>query len=309
MNRYLCRAGGCMYNKTSKKKIVCVFTPTYNRAYRLPKLYESLCRQTDDSFEWLIVDDGSTDNTKQVVDEWIKEKKISIRYFWQENGGKQRAHNLGVEKCNQELFMCVDSDDYISDDCVEQHIKMWEAIKLDETIAGIVSLKGDLEGNPLGTYFPEGLTRTTWGDLYSKYKFRGDATQVYRTSILKKYPYWVADGEKFIGEGYVFYQIDQKYEMILLPKILMYCEYLPDGYSKNVRKLMKNNPKSYMKLKDQTIRFSKNWKERYIQTILFLAACIVCKEPHPIKIAPYKWLAAFAYLPAWLVWLIFYRNA
>ena len=89
----------------------------------------------------------------------------------------------------------------------------------------------------------------------------------------------------------------------------MYCEYLPDGYSKNVRKLMKNNPKSYMKLKEQTIRFADTLWEKYLQTILFLAACIVSKEKHPIGKAPYKGLAVMAYLPAWLVWIIFYKNA
>ena len=95
------------------KKRMTVFTPTYNRAYILPKLYDSLCQQTVKSFEWLIVDDGSVDNTQELVEKWIEEKKIEIRYFKQANGGKQRAHNLGVEKSKEEIFVCVDSDDYV----------------------------------------------------------------------------------------------------------------------------------------------------------------------------------------------------
>lgn len=291
------------------EKIICVFTPTYNRAYILSRLYESLCRQTSSAFEWLIVDDGSTDNTQNMISKWIEEGKISIRYFKQENGGKQRAHNYGVAKCDMELFACVDSDDFVSDDFVEEHIKKWEQVRDNEKIGGLVSLKGDLRGKPLGTNFPDNIEHIAWDQLCSRYKFRGDVTQVYKTSILRKYPFWVADGEKFIGEGYVYSQISQMYEVAILPKVLMYCEYLPDGYSKNVRKLMKNNPKSYMKLKEQTIRFADTLWEKYLQTILFLAACIVSKEKHPIGKAPYKGLAVMAYLPAWLVWIIFYKNA
>ena len=100
-----------------------IFTPTYNRAYTLKKLYASLIEQINQNFEWLIVDDGSTDNTEEVVKQWVDEKKITIRYFKQRNGGKQRAHNKGVEICNTELFICVDSDDYIVKDSVDKILK------------------------------------------------------------------------------------------------------------------------------------------------------------------------------------------
>ena len=290
-------------------KVMSVFTPTYNRAYILPRLYDSLCRQTCNRFEWLIVDDGSCDNTKEVVDEWIREDKITIRYFWQENGGKQRAYNLGVEKSDLDLFLCVDSDDFLSENCVEEILAKWEEIKYMSDIAGIIALRGDMEGKPLGTYFPENLEYTTTTELYGKYKFRGDMTMAYRTDILKQYPYWIADGEKFIGEGYVWSQIDQKYKLAIIPKLFMYGEYLPDGYTYSVRKVTKNNPKSYVVLKKQTIEFADSYWEKYLHTILCIVGCIMSGEKKPLSVVPNKILGVLAYIPAWLVWLVFYKIA
>jgi len=286
---------------------ITIFTPTYNRAYTLPRVYKSLCLQTCKDFEWLIVDDGSEDETQTLVEKWIKDNVIKIRYYKQKNGGKQRAHNVGVEKSEGELFACVDSDDFITPEFVEKHMQYKKKL-IDSSLAGIISLKGYEDGKPIGDYFPKDLKHTTLTELYGKRKFRGDATLVYYTKILRQYPFVVEEGEKFIGEGYVYYQIDQKYELLVLPEVLMIVEYLDDGYSKNVRKLTKDNPKSYVRLKKQTIQFSKTWKERYMQTILYMVGCRLAKQSQ-IKEAPYKALAVLAYFPAWLTWKIFYKNA
>ena len=104
---------------------ITIFTPTYNRAHRLPVLYQSLCKQTSREFEWVVVDDGSTDDTKSLINGWIKEGKINIRYFWQENAGKAQAHNLGVEMAEKNLFTCVDSDDLLVTNAVERISKVW----------------------------------------------------------------------------------------------------------------------------------------------------------------------------------------
>ena len=111
---------------TEGKKILTIFTPAFNRAYTLEKLYNSLLVQTSKDFEWLIVDDGSTDNTEELVSDWIEEGKIKIRYYYQKNSGKQVAMNLGAEKCITELFDCVDSDDYLLPDAVEAMLRFWE---------------------------------------------------------------------------------------------------------------------------------------------------------------------------------------
>lgn len=292
-----------------EEKKITVFTPTYNRAYILPQLYKSLCRQSNQNFIWLIVDDGSKDETESLVRQWINDNNISISYFKQKNGGKQRAHNLGVSKCVTELFLCVDSDDYITDDCIQVFLSSWDKVHGKEEIAGMVAMRGESAEKPIGTYFPSGLKYTTLSELYSKWKFAGDTVLVYRTEILKRFPFWVAEGEKFIGEGYVWGQIDQIYKLAVVPRILMICKYLSDGYTKNVRKLTKNNPQSYVVLKRQTIEFSNSLLEKYIQTILCLVGCILCGKKRKISEVPNKIMGFFAYIPAWIVWFIFYKNA
>lgn len=291
------------------KKTLTIFTPTFNRAYILPELYKSLCAQTCQDFEWLIVDDGSEDNTEELLQEWSCEQKVQIRYYKQQNGGKQRAHNRGVEECDTELFVCVDSDDYVTDNFVETHLRKWDEVKNDNTVGGIISLQGHENGEPMGTYFPDGVQKSTLTELYSKLKFRGDATLLHRTELLKKYPFVVEEGEKFIGEGYVYYQIDQNYQLALLPEILMIKEYLDDGYTKNVRRLTKQNPKGYMRLKLQSIEYATTWRERFTHTILYLVGCRISGEKQPLKKLPYKWLGVLAYLPSWLAWVLIYKNA
>jgi len=291
------------------EKTMTIFTPTYNRAYILQRVYNSLCIQSDLDFEWLIIDDGSEDDTEYLVKEWIEQKVIPIRYYKQENGGKQRAHNKGVEMSTTELFVCLDSDDYVTKDFVEQHIKKWNEVKSDKTIAGIVSLKGYESGKPTGTSIPQNLEKTTLMNLYKKLKFRGDATMMYRTELLKAFPFVVEPDEKFIGEEYVYNQIDRKYQMAVLPEVLMIVEYLEDGYSRNVRRVTKENPKGYIRLKKQSIEYAETWSERYIQTILYLVGCRISGEKNPLKNLPYKFLGVVAYLPAWLAWVVFYKDA
>lgn len=147
---------------------VCVFTPTFNRAYILPKLYESLVAQTSRDFSWLIVDDGSTDNTAELVHGWQAEGLVPITYIYQENGGKQRATNTGMSHCTDELFFVVDSDDHLVPSAVEQIVDVWQGARSDVTLAGIVALRGTDEDTPLGTHMPTGVTRVKMWDLLHK---------------------------------------------------------------------------------------------------------------------------------------------
>lgn len=292
----------------SNKKRLTVFTPTYNRAYILEQAYKSLINQTNKSFVWLIVDDGSTDNTESLVKEWIKEDKIEIKYYKQKNGGKQRAYNKAIKLTNSELFICLDSDDYFTEYAIEILLNSWEKIKDMNKVAGIIALKGLNEKNPIGTYMPQNVTFSTLRGLYDKYGFKGDTALLYRTKILKKFPFKVAEGEKFIGEDYVYDQIDQNYEMYLLNEIIYICEYLDDGYTSNVRKLIRNNPKSYMLLNKQKINFSDNIKSKFINTVKYLVGGILNKERNLIKNSPNKILAFLAFLPAYLYFLFYHKG-
>lgn len=272
-------------------KKITVFTPTFNRAYILNQLYKSLKKQTNRSFVWLIVDDGSEDHTEKLVSSWLAENKIEIRYYKQENGGKQRAHNKGVELCDTELFICVDSDDYLTEDAIEVLIRTWDHIPNKQNISGIAALRGKDRFTPLGTSMPANIKASTLNDLYDKHGFRGDTALLFRTEILRKFPFYVVDGEKFMGEGYVYMQMDQHYSLHLLNQVIYICKYLEDGYTKNVRNLIKNNPKGYMILHRQKALLSKNRRVKCESTMKYMIGCLLSREKQPIKQAPYKGLA------------------
>ena len=247
-----------------------IFTPTYNRGYIIGKLYESLLVQTCKDFCWMVVDDGSTDDTRSVIEGFIAEGKLDITYLYQENGGKQRAHNTGVEACETELFFCVDSDDTLVPTAVEDVLDLWGRRGGDPNIAGIIAMRGRSETEPMGTWFPEGLETTTMWDLYYKLHHKGDTALIYRTDILREYPYDVAPGEKFIAETYVYHRIDQRYQLAVLPKIIWICEYLPDGYTAHVREVTRNNPIGYMRLKRDYIDYADTFGIKAQSTALYL---------------------------------------
>lgn len=261
-----------------KSATIAVFTPTFNRAYKLPDLYKSLLRQTNKDFVWLVVDDGSTDDTKQLINNYINEKLINIRFVSRENGGKQRAHNTALSNCYEELFFTVDSDDYLVDSAIQQVIDAWTPLKTKKNIAGMIALCGKNDNKPLNTYLPRGLKTTKIYDLYSKYHFAGDATLIYRTSILKQYPYDVADGEKFIAESFVYLQIDEKYDLSTLNSVLMIRKYLPDGYTKSARTVARLNPKGYMKIKKMYMERATTHRDAIESTTLYLVGAYFARE-------------------------------
>lgn len=225
-------------------KTLTVFTPSYNRAYTLHKCYESLKRQTSKDFIWLIIDDGSSDNTKDLVDKWIEENYISIRYYYQDNQGMHVAHNTAYKLINTELNVCIDSDDYMTDDAVEKIIKFWKNNKSDK-LAGIAGLDAYTDGSIIGNKFPLNLKSSTVWDMYNKHGVKGDKKFVYRTELTKLYPYPLFDGEKYVSLGYKYSKLDENYELALMNEVLCIVEYMDDGSSKNMLKQYRKNPKGF----------------------------------------------------------------
>ncbi len=251
-----------------KNNIITVFTPTYNRAYILPQLYNSLKNQTDKSFIWLIVDDGSTDGTDDLVSVWVKEGYIDIKYLKQENAGKMKAHNVGVEQTNTELFVCVDSDDWLLSNSIEQIRNKWEELSRDEksNTAGFIAYRGKSADEVIGNYFPGHFKKSTLSNLYNQ-GFRGDTTIVFRSEIIKQYPFPIITGEKFITEAYVYDQIDQKYSYYLIPSIMIVCEYRNDGLTQNLIRVSFNNPCGYTAYFLQKANFSNTIKDKIFNYI------------------------------------------
>ena len=224
--------------------LITVFTPTYNRAYILPQLYKSLVEQTDKSFEWLIVDDGSVDNTSELVAEWKKENKIIIRYIKTANGGKQRAINCGTKEAKGELFFIVDDDDYISSDAIAIIQSDWGKIaEAKETISGLCFKKVIYTtGKIIGKDFPEPPVASSLLSMIHRYGVTGDMGQVFLTEILRQFPFPEIEGEKFVPEGFIWNRITNENPMLFINKGIYFCEYLPDGYSRNVKQNFKQNP-------------------------------------------------------------------
>ena len=222
-----------------------VFTPTYNRAYTLPKLYKSLLAQTNKNFIWLLIDDGSTDNTKSLVQSWIDKGQINIQYIFQKNQGMHGAHNTAYKSITTELNVCIDSDDYMPDDAVDLILDFWKE-KASDKVAGIVGLDATINGNIIGTTIPQHINKSTLGDLYHKHKILGDKKLVLRTEVVKKYPtYPIFKDEKFVPLGYLYNLIDQDYPLLTLNEVLCIVEYMPDGSSMNIFKQYVKNPKGF----------------------------------------------------------------
>ncbi|MGG2937774.1 glycosyltransferase family 2 protein [Bacillus pacificus] len=283
-------------------KKLTVFTPTYNRAYCLNNCYESLKRQMCKGFIWLIIDDGSVDHTKELVDKWISEGVIEIRYHWQENQGMHAAHNIAYKLIDTELNICIDSDDYMPDDAVQKVLSFWSKYR-DEKFSGIVALDSYTDGQIVGSELPRGMISSTLFDLYNKYRVSGDKKLVYRTELTKQYPYPVFKGEKYVGLAYKYYKLDQEYEMLLMNEILCCIEYLPDGSTRNMIHQYYKNPRGFsfyrkelMKLPFAKIGF------KYKQAIHYVSSSLISKNKKFIKETPCRALTLLAILPGILLY-------
>lgn len=216
---------------------ITVFTPTYNRAHTLPRLYQSLLEQTGD-FEWLVVDDGSTDDTGALVAAFAAEDKIPIRYVYKENGGKHTALNEGIRQAQRMYFLCLDSDDALAPGAIET---LTDCIQREKP-AGIIAYKSLMGSEErIGPAFPEGLTESTLYDLINVHGCAGDRTLVYRTDILAKNLIPEPKGVKFFPETYLYDRFDEGNSSVLLRKIICCCEYQEGGYSDSFRMLMIRN--------------------------------------------------------------------
>lgn len=222
--------------------MITVFTPTYNRAHLLPKLYESLMAQTCKDFEWLIIDDGSSDNTTSIVDGFIKENKIIIRYTKQPNGGKHRAINRGVQEAKGEQFFIVDSDDTLPNSSIETILNYWKDIKHDRTYAGVVGYMAHHNGEIIGHGYDFEKLDCNSLDLRYKYNVKGDMAEVFRTAVLKEYPFPEFEGERFCPEALVWNRISQKYIFHHFNKVIYYRDYLANGLTAKIVRIRMDSP-------------------------------------------------------------------
>jgi len=269
------------------KPTLTVFTPAYNRAYTLHLCYESLMRQTSKDFIWLIIDDGSTDFTKELINKWITEGNFPIKYHYQENQGMHGAHNAAYELIDTELNVCIDSDDYMTDDAVEKIVLFWRK-NGNNKYAGIIALDATKNGVIIGTKLPIDKRDTTLSGFYSN-GGEGDKKLIYRTSIMKKYsPYPVFGGEKYIGLIYKYILVDQEYTLLIMNEVVCIVEYMPDGSSLNMMNQYRKNPRGFAEFRKLLMKYSPSFKSKFRQCIHYVSNSIMLHNKLFIKESPCK---------------------
>lgn len=248
--------------------MITVFTPTYNRAYILSNLYKSLKKQSYKNFEWIIIDDGSNDNTEDLVKSWIKEKNFfDIIYKKTANKGKHVAINKGVNIAKGELFFIVDSDDFLSDNALER-VAFWEStIKTKELFVGVSGNRSYFDGTLIGTTFNSNNKYLDCTHIErEKYNINGDKAEVYYTKILRKYPFPEFKNEKFCCESLVWLRIARDgYKIRYFNESIYFTEYRDDGLTKNILKKYRENPKGTLLFYKEATKFQKNNFKRFLK--------------------------------------------
>lgn len=276
---------------------ITVFTPTYNRAALLEKGYAALKRQTSKDFVWLIVDDGSKDHTRQVVEKWQKEEdSFEIRYVYKENGGLHTGYNTAIALLDTELAVCIDSDDYLTDNAIERAVDYWKEYG-NMDLAGIVALDAEENGMILGDPLPNQKQINLIDLLLGVYPIKhGDRKLFIRSDLYKSVaPQMTFPGEKNFNPHYMHLQISQKYDFLILNEVLCIVEYQPDGMTNGIFKQYYNSPKSfaqtrrlYMSFENASVSF------RFRQCIHYVASSILAKDKTFIRTSPLKALTVIA---------------
>lgn len=283
--------------------LLTIFTPTYNRADLLPRCYEALKRQTSKDFIWMIVDDGSTDNTREIVSAWQdKENGFDIKYIHKENGGLHTGYNVAIENAESELCICIDSDDYPPDDCVETIKKFWGK-NGEEKYAGIIALDYDFSGKCLGDKLPEQKSINLIDLSAGKYNIKNaDRKMVVRTELYKEVaPMPSFEGEKNFNPQYMHIKIGMKREFLVLNKCLCYVEYQPQGMSNNMFKQYYNSPNSFaeIRLLDLSIP-NTSFTYKLKKSVHYCSSCFIAGRKKFLKKSPCPVITLMAIVPGFI---------
>lgn len=232
-----------------KHPFITILTPTYNRASLLPRLFDSLLRQTNKDFEWIVVDDGSTDDTRKVVAN-LKEKcdgAFPMGYVYKANGGKHMAINIGAERARGELLFIADSDDLLTDDALETVANSWHDISDDKSFAGIAGLDITMDTREvIGSGLPQEHIDCNAIDIRYRHHVTGDMKEVFRTEVLREFPFPEFAGERFCPEQLVWFRMARRYRLRYINKPIYIADYQPDGITAGITRARMRNPSASM---------------------------------------------------------------
>lgn len=278
-----------------------IFTPTYNRADRLHRVYDSLTKQNCYDFEWLIIDDGSADNTESIVQSFLDEKRFLLRYVKQKNGGKHRAYNRALELAQGDWFFCVDSDDWLADGAIE---KILDFVYYREDKI-IFAYKKDAKGTLLSDEFPEKMAQISLRKLNDDCHCNGEFSIIFRTDFARKFPFPVFEGENFITEAVIYDRMASVEKVSLLNQVITICEYQEDGLSNNLNRIMRANPAGYCLYFMQRIDMQDSLKNRIITAGKYNCFCILAGKNKSDYEGKYKKTVIFCKPIGILFWLYY----
>lgn len=275
-------------------KSLTIFTVTYNRAHTLPRLYESLCAQGNKNFIWLVVDDGSTDETKSLIEDYMqRDNGFEIRYVYKTNGGMHSAHNEAYRHIETYLCMSIDSDDMVAQDAVDKIHSFWDKYG-SEDYAGIIALDCDPNGKVIGNKLPE--QKSTTITHYFEHGGAGDKKLVYRTEVMKNTPeYPIFEGEKYFSLRYKYTIVDETLELLIMNDYLCVVDYQNDGSSKSMYRQYRRNPKGFAYLRIFDMQHDTTLKRNFISNVHYVAESYLAKDRHYIRKSPKKLLTVCAW--------------
>lgn len=283
--------------------LVTILTPTYNRAKELVKLYNSLTRQINTKFKWVVIDDGSSDNTEEIVQEWQKQNKIDIYYDKKVNAGKHKAINYAMDYIDTELVFIVDSDDYLTEDAVDAIYKYHEKYKNNIEFCGYSFLRMYPNGKINDKEFPEDEMIGSYIDVRINKNIGGDKAEVWYTKCLKEYPFMEFENEKFLGEDIVWIDMALKYKMVHINQAIYVGEYLQEGLTNNRRKNNISSPNGCVERAKRLMYKQCNFKTRIKGALQYNIYSKFAKRKNYIREAnENRILILIFYLPAKLLY-------
>lgn len=226
--------------------LITILTPTFNRANLLTRLYESLRQQTVYNFEWILVDDGSTDNTSSLSKDFLASNDFQVKYLYKNNGGKHTAINFGLEEAKGEYIFIVDSDDYLPSNSIKILTKKIEYIKTLKNYEAICGICGEKQNIKVKIFRPSFDKEIICSNIDFRYKFKvkGDKAEVFKTEILRQFKFPEYRDEKFCPEALVWDRIGSNYKTYYFPEVVYYCEYQEEGLTAKIYQIRKSSPKA-----------------------------------------------------------------
>ncbi len=285
------------------KPLITVFTPTYNRKHLLPVLYKSLCAQTDKRFVWLVIDDGSADDTGSLIKQWQDENIIEIKYYYKKNGGMHTAHNAAYRLIETELNVCVDSDDSMPEDGVEKILSFWNSFDRKDEVAGILALDFDINKNEIiAGRLPEDGTVITSENLIKQFGGYGDKKFIYKTEVINsvsEYPEF--EGERLVPLSYKYWLVDKKMPIVTLNEVVCLVDYQQNGSTNTIKKQYFQSPKGFLCAKREQMTYPRIFKYQIKATVHYIFFSRLSGEKHYIKNSPRR-LLTLLLMPAGIMY-------